>query len=104
MPSYEEVKDYATVAASQAAAGLSPSGGTGHIGDILEKLVIIPATTSAGNVSIQDGGGTAISVFVTGTLSNLAPIQVPLGIRSKVGGWTVTTGASVSVIAVGRFT
>lgn len=93
-------KDYETVAASQSDQAL---GTTGVAGDVLERLVIIPATVSAGNVSIKDGSGSAISVFVTGTLPSLVPIVVNLGIRSTSGAWKVTTGAAVSVIAAGQF-
>lgn len=93
--------DYETVAASQSAQALGP---TGHAGDILEKLIIVPATTGAGNVSIKDGSGSDISVFATGTLADLTPIVLLLGLKSTGGAWKVTTGANVSVIAIGRFT
>lgn len=94
-------EDYETVAASQTDQVL---GATGAKGDVIERLIIVPATTSAGNVSIKDGSGSAISIFATGTLSDLTPIVIPLGAISTNGAWKVTTGAAVSVIAVGRFT
>jgi len=93
--------DYETVAASQTDQVL---GVTGAVGDFLHKLIIVPATTGAGNVSIEDGSGSAISVFATGTLSDLTPITIELNIRSTGGAWSVTTGANVSVIAIGIFT
>ena len=92
--------DYETVAASQTAQQLGP---TGAKGDILERLIVVPATTAAGNISINDGGGSEISLFATGTLSNLQTFVIELGIRSTTGSWRVTTGANVSVIAVGKF-
>lgn len=92
--------DYETVAASQSDQVLGP---TGSSGDILERLIIVPATTGAGSVSIKDGTGSAITVFVSGTLSDLHPIVIPIGARSTSGAWKVTTGSNVSVIAVGRF-
>lgn len=92
---------YATVAASQTTQKL---GKLGAKGDYLERLIIVPAATNAGTVSITDGTGTAINVFVTGTLADLSTIVVPLGIYSTSGAWQVTTGGSVSVVAVGRFT
>lgn len=96
--------DYETVAASQSGQALGPrSNGTYNKGDILERLIIIPATTAAGTVSIQDGGGTSITVFNTGTLPDLKPIVVEIGAMSVSGSWLVTTGANVSVIGVGRF-
>lgn len=91
---------YETVAASQTDQVL---GATGSLGDILEHLIIVPGTTGAGTVSIKDGGGSAINVFVTGTLADLKPIIVPIGAKSTSGAWKVTTGANVTVIAVGQF-
>lgn len=95
---------YATVAASQTKQLL---GATGAIGDSIARLVIVPATTSPGIVEIYDSsGGTAIVLFAGGATSvaNIAPFAVPLGMISAAGGWYVTTGANVSVVAVGNFT
>ena len=91
--------EYETVAASQTAQVL---GTTGAIGDVIQKLVIIPAATTAGSVALLDGA-TSISVFVSGTLADLTPIVLDLNMASVSGAWKVTTGASVSVIAVGQF-
>lgn len=79
---------------------------TGAAGDYLEGLLIIPATTSPGAVSIKDGVGSAITVFTGGasSVSSLVPFSIPLGFKSSSGAWKVTTGANVSVIAVGDFT
>lgn len=95
--------DYETVAASQTDQALGP---TGHKGDILERIIIVPATTSPGAVSIKDGGGSAITIFAGGATSvtTLTTIVVELGMRSIVGAWSMTTGASVSAIAIGRLT
>jgi hypothetical protein len=98
-----EGTDYETVAASQTDQSL---GATGAAGDYLGGLVIVPATTSPGAVSIKDGAGNAITIFTGGasSVSNLVPFQVPLGLKSAAGAWKVTTGANVSVIATGDFT
>jgi hypothetical protein len=96
----QTVTDYEYVAASQTTQVIGPVGG---VGDILERVIIVPATTAAGTVSIKDGADSAQNIFVTGTLSNLTPIIVNLGARSRTGAWQITTGANVSVIAVGRF-
>ena len=96
--------DYETVAASQTDQAL---GATGATGDYLAGLLIVPATTAAGAVSIKDGGGSSITVFAGGgttALTTLIPFFVPLGIKSAAGAWKVTTGANVSVIGVGNFT
>ena len=93
---------YQLVAASQTAAGL---GAAGAIGDYLEGFLIIPATAACGVVTIKDLTTTIIAFPGGGTtaLPSLAPIWVPVGAPSQLGGWTVTTGASVSVVAVGKF-
>lgn len=93
---------YETVAASQTARVL---GGAGASGDFLHGLLVIPATNTPGVVTILDGA-VSIPVFVGGasSVSDLKPFFVPLGMKSVAGPWKVTTGANVSVIAVGDFT
>lgn len=94
---------YETVAASQTDQSM---GATGATGDYLAGLLVIPATTSPGAVSIKDGAGSAITVFTGGALSvsNLVPFFVPLGAISVAGAWKVTTGTNVSAVGVGAFT
>ena len=96
--------DYRTVAASQTDHIL---GSTGAQHDYLAGLLVVPATTSPGAVSIKDASGTAITVFAGGSLSNLVPFVIPIGAKctgSTSPGWKVTTGANVSLLAVGDFT
>jgi hypothetical protein len=94
--------DFETVAASQTDQML---GATGAAGDLLKGVLVVPATTSPGAVSIEDGN-TNIVVFAGGasSVADLKPFFVSLGVRSTTGGWEITTGANVSVIAVGDFT
>lgn len=92
------IPSYETVAASQTAQVL---GLNGAAGDFIERLIIRPATTSPGLVTILDGS-TSIPIMVAGT-TTIAPIVVELNMYSTEGAWSVTTGANVSVIAVGRF-
>ncbi len=96
-------RDYQAVAAGQSARIL---GTTGATGDVLAGLLIVPASVSPGAVSIADGGGTAITLFTGGSNSvgSLVPFFVPVGARSISGAWKLTTGASVSVVAMGAFT
>jgi hypothetical protein len=96
------VDQYETVAASQPAQVLGPTGGTG---DYVQGLLVIPATTSPGSVALLDGA-TSITVFTggAGSVTSLVPFYIPLGLTSVSGPWKVTTGASVSVIGSGRFT
>jgi hypothetical protein len=92
---------YETVAASATAQVL---GTTGALGDYVAGLLVIPATTSPGNVLLLDNA-TSITVFTGGasSVSNLVPFFIPLGLKSVSGAWKVTTGANVSVIASGNF-
>jgi hypothetical protein len=93
---------YETVAASQTAQVL---GAAGSIGDYIDSVLVIPATTSPGVVTLLDGA-TSIPVFVGGasSVADLRPFSVPIGARSVSGAWKLTTGADVSAIAFGRFT
>lgn len=90
-----------TVAASQTDQVF---GGTGDTGDYIAGIMIIPATTSPGAVSIKDGSGSSITVFAGGASSvgDLKPFTVPLGVVSTSGPWKITTGANVSVIVFGN--
>jgi hypothetical protein len=94
--------NYETVAASQTAQVL---GLAGAAGDYVERLVIIPATTSPGSVALLDNA-TSISIFAGGasSVTELKPVVVELKMYSTSGPWKVTTGANVSVVAVGQFT
>jgi len=94
--------EYETVAASQTAQVL---GATGATGDYISGLLVIPATTSPGNVLLLDNA-TSITVFTGGatSVSNLVPFFIPLGMISVSGAWKVTTGSNVSVIGIGNFT
>ena len=91
---------YKTVAASQTAVVM---GATGATGDYLSHVVIQPATTAAGTVTVLDNA-TVIYTFTTGTLSDLKPITVPIGAFSVSGAWKITTGANVAAVGFGNFT
>lgn len=94
--------DYETVAASQTNQVLGPTGATG---DYIDHVLVVPATTSPGNVILLDNA-TSITIFTGGTdsVSNLVPFAIPLGMTSVSGSWRLTTGANVSAIGVGSFT
>ena len=100
-------RTYNTIAASQTSQILSSTNGgtTGTAGDYLSHCVIVPATTSPGNVIIYDNA-TAIYTFTGGTSSvtTLISWPVPVGAISTSGGWKVTTGANVSAFCSGKFT
>ena len=80
----------------------------GRKGDLLECIEVIPARTNCGVVRIRDGAtGTLTTVFAGGgtvALKSRAPFKIRLGIRSRVGGWRITTGAQLQVFVSGSFT
>ena len=97
-------KKYVEVAASQTSFLL---GATGAIGDYLASLLVVPATTSPGAITISDSiTGPAIPIFAggTGSINDLTPFTINIGLPSAAGGWYVTTGVNVSVLAAGNFT
>lgn len=88
---------YETVAASQTAQVI---GTTGAVGDHIDNILIVPATTSPGNVLLLDNA-TSITIFTGGAVSvaDLKPILLnDLGYTSVSGAWKITTGANVSVV------
>lgn len=93
------------VAASATATQL---GSTGATGDVLDGVLVIPATAAAGAVSVLWDGTNTRTIFAGGgttALPTLAPFYVPLGFLSgNAGGFKMTTGTNVSVICVGNFT
>lgn len=101
-PAQLDGSEYETVAASQTGQVL---GATGASGDYISKVVVIPATTSPGNVILIDNA-TSITIFTGGasSVSNLVPFVIDLGMTSVSGAWKLTTGANVSAIGIGNFT
>jgi hypothetical protein len=94
--------EYETVAASQTDQMM---GVTGAIGDTIEGILVIPASTSPGAISIEDGS-TNTTVFAGGasSVTSLIPFYIPLNnIATVSGGWEITTGANVSCIVFGTF-
>ena len=74
--------------------------GAGVAGNYLKRLIC--TVTGAGSaVSIKDGAGAAIPIVPTGLAAGVHVVDV--GARCAGAGWSVTTGANVTVVAVGRF-
>lgn len=89
---------YETVAASQTAQVL---GGTGAVGDYLHRIVVSVSTSLTSTVSVLDNSTTVLAI----------PASTPVGVysleinaASASGPWKITTGAGVTVLAVGFFT
>ena len=93
---------YVLVAAGVTSAIL---GATGASGDLLVGVLLVPADTSPGAVTVTDNV-TTFTVFTGGatSLADLKPFRVDLGLFSTGGGWKLTTGASISAVAIGKFT
>lgn len=93
--------EYETVAASQTTQTL---GATGAVGDYLEGLLCVVATAATAQVQIKDGSDTAITVLPNSPGGGIGTYPIPIGLTSRTGAWQITTGAGVSVVAVGNFT
>jgi hypothetical protein len=91
--------EYETVAASQTAQVLGATGGTG---DYIAGVLVVPATTSPGNVLLLDNA-TSITIFTGGasSVTNLVPFFIPLGMISVSGAWKLTTGSMSPASASG---
>ena len=92
---------YETVAASQTDQVL---GATGAAGDFLHKLILVVATAATAATSIKDGAGSAIAVLPNSPGGGVGVYVIEFNIVSATGAWSVTTGAGVSAIGIGRFT
>ena len=92
---------YFTVAASQTSQAI---GNVGAKGDYMESIIVIPASTTPGIITVKDGT-TTVFATVAGTATVLPGVfTIPLKSYSKTGAWTITTGANVSLVCVGQFT
>lgn len=90
---------YETVAASQTAQVL---GGSGAAGDYLHRLIVTVNTAATSTVTLTDGV-TAIPVVPANVGAGVGVLDIELNMASLTSGWKVTTGAGVTVIAVGQF-
>jgi hypothetical protein len=91
--------DMEAVAASQTA---QICGSRGAIGDYLDHVVIVVATAATAQTSIVDGS-TGIVIFPNSPGGGIGVYDVPIRACSTTGGWSITTGAGASAIAVGIF-
>ena len=92
--------EYVAVAASQTTTAI------GVQGSYLKSVTIVPLSTAGGAVTVLDGSTAILTVPAAACLGQSAPYTVHLGIKATnaTTGFKITTGSSVSVIAVGRFT
>jgi len=79
-------------------------GDTGAPNDFLARVVVSVTTAATSTASIKDG--------TAGSSIPLIPVNTPVGVysielgilSSAAGGWFATTGAGVSILAIGDFT
>jgi len=88
---------YETVAASQTGQVLGTAGAKG---DYLDKLIVTVNTAATSTVTILDS---ATSIPIMPATTAVGVYSIPIGLASQSGAWSVTTGAGVTVVAVGIF-
>lgn len=77
-------------------------GATGASGDYLDKLICVVTNVTTSQVQIKDGSGTAITVLPN-NVAAIGTYVIPIGLKSTVGSWQVSTAATVTVLATGLF-
>lgn len=82
---------YFLIPQSQTNSGVGPTGGAS--GDYISTIIFL----GTGAATLKDGSTSLI------TLTAASPTTVYLGMYSKSGAWNITTAASTSVIAIGKF-
>src|ERR1043166_5808784 len=101
---FKKCIDYKVVAAGQTTSQLG--AGTNAVGDYIDRVVMIAASTAApGTVTLFDGT-TSVGVFGFGSGNSMGSLTqtIDLGmIATSTKGWNITTGTSVSCIAIGQF-
>ena len=88
---------YETVAASATA---QPLGTTGAKGDYLHRIIVTVTTAASSTLSILDSTTT---VFTMAATTPIGVYSIEINAASAVGAWNVTTGAGLTVMAVGIF-
>jgi len=86
------------VAASQTAQVL---GGSGAVGDYLHRIVVTVTTTGTSTLSVLDNSTTVLTMAAN---TPVGVYSLEINAASASGPWKITTGAGVTVMAVGFFT
>jgi len=89
---------YETVAPSQTTQMLGLAGAPG---DYLHRLVCTVTSAATATVTLTDG--LIVIPIVPAPVATTGVLDIELNIASGYAGWQVTTGAGVSVVAVGLF-
>lgn len=104
-PVGNECSMYISVAASASTVPIGNKS-TGSVGDYIESITVIPATSAATTFTLFDGT-TAVFTLPTyaggGTGTQTPqPVSIRLGIRAT-NRFNVTTGAGISAIIIGSW-
>lgn len=78
-------------------------GGTGAVGDYLERLVITVNTAATAQVQIKDGSTFTHTILPNSPGGGIGCYTIHIGAASKNGAWSVVTGAGCEVLGVGIF-
>lgn len=81
----------------------NPDAAAGDAGDELDWLWLFPTSTTPGAASLLDGANVIWPWPAGVTLQDTRPIFVPLNLRSREGGWSLTLPASFTALAAGAF-
>lgn len=88
---------YQLVPASSVALPLGTNGGRG---DYLHRLIIDVTAAATASVTLNDGA-TVIPIMTSLANQAVGPISLEMNIVSRNAGFTITTGAGCSAVAVG---
>jgi hypothetical protein len=96
---------YRKVAAGQTTANISVAGANVPGNDYISHLIITAASTAApGAVTLFDGSTSLLVHTYSATVATELVQTINVDVISKsTKGFNITTGTSVSVVAVGRF-
>lgn len=102
-----EHSQYKVVLASCSTTQVSTIGDSA-VGDYLSHLIVVPASSAAGAVTLFDGTTAVLSIpTVAGTGTGVTcppPYTVICGmVATSTKAWNITCGAAVHAVAVGRF-
>jgi hypothetical protein len=87
---------YETVAAGQTVT----LGLVGAPGDYVHRLIVTVNTPATSTVTLYDN---AVGIPIVPANVSVGVLDIELNMASGFGGWEVTTGAGVTVVAVGLF-
>lgn len=94
--------DYEAVGASATDQILGASGAKGNI---LERLIVTVNTSLTSTVSIKDGNGSSIPIVAANSAIGVYALDIGARcVNTTTPGWSVTTGAGATVLAIGKFT